>query len=246
MTNGLFNAALYKPAIQSSTYSASDTGTLSAHLAVDGNNDTNIFKGHCQSTLYEIMPWWMVDLRGQFVVDTIKITNRMDLNAYYRLRNFTIDIFDQDPRQLTNFPNILGYVCYKQAASLNQPELVISCPTPKTGRFVRLLLNLTTVDVLHICEMEVLVSQFLYGDNLFYIQMNTKLSGLVLDTLTVSDPYKCIEECFARWLSRCTAFNWVTTSKTCQLFSVNPNIDLRSNLTSAPGTHFYLQDNSFT
>ncbi|KAH9488877.1 hypothetical protein Btru_041509 [Bulinus truncatus] len=238
-TNQLYNAAQYKPAVQSTSWFP-----YYAHLPVDGSRDSNLGNGHCQATLSQDMPWWMVDLRGQFVVDTIRLTNRMDYNLYFRLKNFTIDIFDQDPRQMTNFPNVVGNVFYQQDDSLNQETLNITCPNPITGRYVRLLLNVSD-GILDFCEMEIFVEAFVFDLRHFTRRMDTKLSGSVLDTLGVSDPSRCASECLDRRSTACTAFNWVTTSKTCQLFSVNPNIDLMSNLSSAAGTHFYRQDNSF-
>ncbi|KAK6982091.1 fucolectin-7 [Biomphalaria glabrata] len=68
---GLYNAALFKPAAQISTYIP-----YHANLAVDGNKNPNVYDGHCQHTLMHLTPWWMVDLRGQFVVEQIKLTNR--------------------------------------------------------------------------------------------------------------------------------------------------------------------------
>ncbi|KAH9488876.1 hypothetical protein Btru_041508 [Bulinus truncatus] len=235
----LYNAALYKPAVQSSTFLP-----FVASRAVDGNKDDNMFNGHCQHNRLERMPWWMVDLRGQFVVDTIRLTNRGDTGYLLRLRNFQIDIFQKDPRNLVNFPNITGDLCYNQTAPLYMGTFDYKCPSPFVGRFVRISMKLNTTDYLHICEMEVLVSDAIYDDFFFTIKADTKLSGSVLDALTVSDSSGCVQECLSRRSSRCTAFNWVTTSNTCELFSVNPNTNLTSNLTSAQGTNFYLQNNS--
>ncbi|KAK0061931.1 fucolectin-7, partial [Biomphalaria pfeifferi] len=66
----LYNAALYKPAIQSSNYK-----DCFAYKGVDGNADNFLSNGHCQHTGQELIPWWMVDLRGQFVVEKIQLTN---------------------------------------------------------------------------------------------------------------------------------------------------------------------------
>lgn len=63
---GLHNAALYKLVIQSSNYQ-----DCFAYKGVG-----NLSNGHCQHTGQELIPWWMVDLRGQFVVEKIQITNR--------------------------------------------------------------------------------------------------------------------------------------------------------------------------
>ncbi|KAH9488875.1 hypothetical protein Btru_041506 [Bulinus truncatus] len=239
VTNGLYNAALYKPAVQSSTY-----GSYVAHLAVDGSRISNIQYGHCQHTLNDNMPWWMVDLRGQFVVDTIRLTNRMDSGFYTRLQNFSFDVFDEDPRRLPNFPNITGKVCYRQISNMLKETLNVTCSPQAIGRFLRLLMNVT-IGALDICEVEVFVSDSLNDRRLFTIRLDTKLPGSGLDTLTASDPASCVQECLARRSSPCTAFIWVTTTKTCQLFSVNPSYDQTPYLVPSPGTHFYVQDNNF-
>lgn len=73
-TSGLYNAARFKPAVQSS-----DGVPYYAYLGVDGNYDANAFHGHCQHTFADWNPWWMVDLRGQFVIEVIQLTNRYTL-----------------------------------------------------------------------------------------------------------------------------------------------------------------------
>ncbi|KAK0051429.1 fucolectin-5, partial [Biomphalaria pfeifferi] len=69
-TLGLYNAARFKSATQSTTYLP-----YYASLAVDGYDDPDGTHGHCQHTQQELRPWWMVDLRGLFVVEQIKLTN---------------------------------------------------------------------------------------------------------------------------------------------------------------------------
>ncbi|KAI8790145.1 fucolectin-5, partial [Biomphalaria glabrata] len=69
-TVGLYNAARFKPAIQSS-----DHNLYYAYLGVDGNYDSNGLQGHCQHTDAQWSPWWMVDLCGQFVIEKIQLTN---------------------------------------------------------------------------------------------------------------------------------------------------------------------------
>ncbi|KAK6982341.1 fucolectin, partial [Biomphalaria glabrata] len=58
----------------------------------------------------------------------------------FRLRNFDIDIFQQDPRQLANFPNITGQVCYHQTDPLGPGTFNFTCRAPITGRYVRLIM----------------------------------------------------------------------------------------------------------
>ncbi|KAI8790151.1 fucolectin, partial [Biomphalaria glabrata] len=58
-----------------------------------------------------------------------------------RLKNFTIDIFDHDPRELGNFPNVSGEVCYYQRSSLPGGMYNFTCPKPILGRYVRLIIR---------------------------------------------------------------------------------------------------------
>ncbi|KAH9488872.1 hypothetical protein Btru_041496 [Bulinus truncatus] len=191
LTTGLYNAALYKPAVQSSDYLP-----YYAYLAVDGNNDDNMTHGHCQHTWSETMPWWMVDLRGQFEVDTIILTNRGDLSqSYTRLKNFSIDVFIEDPRKLASFPKLIGDVCYSQGDPLFRGTYSFKCPTGIVGRFVRLVKTVSHADYLHICEMEVLVSGSNFEETHFDVKKNTKLLGSIMDTLTDSDPASCAQSC---------------------------------------------------
>nr|KAI8762175.1 fucolectin-7-like [Biomphalaria glabrata] len=134
---GLYNAALFKPAVQIDTYMTDE-----AYKAVDGNNDSNAFHGYCQITLQHKVPWWMVDLRGQFTVEQVRITNRQDDWVYgMRLQNFDIDVFEQDPRQLPNFPDISGHVCYHQTSAPGLGTFTYNCTAPIVGRYVRLVLR---------------------------------------------------------------------------------------------------------
>ncbi|KAK0061929.1 fucolectin-5, partial [Biomphalaria pfeifferi] len=69
-TVGLYNAARFKPAVQSSEFHS-----YYAYLGVDGNYNPDVLQGHCQHTDAQWSPWWMVDLCGQFVIEKIQVTN---------------------------------------------------------------------------------------------------------------------------------------------------------------------------
>nr|KAI8762403.1 fucolectin-like; partial [Biomphalaria glabrata] len=240
-TSGLYNAARFKPAVQSS-----DGVPYYAYLGVDGNYDANAFHGHCQHTFADWNPWWMVDLRGQFVIEVIQLTNRQDIylgqQMAYRLRNFYIEIFKTDPRQIAIFPNVTGQVCYQQSAPLGPDTFNFTCPEPIVGRFVRLIVRNNISEVLHICEMEVLVSSSSFEEMLFNKLKNTQLTGTPFDRTTVADRFRCLQRCqLRRSTDFCTALNWVTATGSCELFSVNPYLDIASNLASVVGTQFYIQ-----
>ncbi|KAK6982340.1 fucolectin-7, partial [Biomphalaria glabrata] len=97
---------------------------------------------------------------------------------------------------------------------------------------------------LHICEMEVLVRRCNGEELNFHHVLDTKLTGTPFDTINVDGLMVCAQNCLLRRSTDfCTAFNWVTSTNSCQLFSINPFLDLSANLTSAPGTYFNIQSN---
>ena len=49
-----------------------------AHRAVDGNRDSNYFRGSCSHTDADRNPWWRVDLGEAYKVTRVSITNRGD------------------------------------------------------------------------------------------------------------------------------------------------------------------------
>ncbi|KAK7005105.1 fucolectin-7 [Biomphalaria glabrata] len=233
ISTGLFNAARLKPAMQSTLYKR-----FYAYRANDGNTD-----GSYQHTDLEYVPWWMVDLLGLFDIEVIRLTNRMDPYSR-RLRNFEIDIFEQDPRRLANFPNIRGQVCYNQTDPLDGGTYNYTCNGSIVGRYVRLVMRPGAPELLHICEMEVLVSGSIIEEINFQIKVNTKLLDSPFAELTVPSSFLCLRKCLLqRSTDFCTASNWITSTRSCQLFSVNPYLDISHNLTFSMETHFYIQMN---
>ncbi|XP_075067561.1 uncharacterized protein LOC142157958 [Mixophyes fleayi] len=49
--------------------------------AIDGNKDGNYFSGSCTHTNNDNNPWWRVDLRKSYKIDTIIVANRQDCCA---------------------------------------------------------------------------------------------------------------------------------------------------------------------
>jgi len=75
-----YNAALNKPAYQSSVY-VWQNWRMSASFANDGNHETNALKDNkvwCSHTKNELNPWWAVDLGHQTTVYRVDLTNRGD------------------------------------------------------------------------------------------------------------------------------------------------------------------------
>jgi len=76
----IYNAALNRPAYQSSVYSDS-LGNYSANLANDGNFYTRLNSGGvamCVLSLPDTNPWWAVDLGRPTAVYRVDLTNRGD------------------------------------------------------------------------------------------------------------------------------------------------------------------------
>ena len=73
-----YNAALNRPAYQSSVYSNLN-GRYGASLANDGSRETNASKDNkprCSHTLLDTNPWWAVDLGVPISVYKVDFTNR--------------------------------------------------------------------------------------------------------------------------------------------------------------------------
>ena len=75
-----YNAALNRPAYQSSVYSNS-FGNYIANLANDGNRNTTFTSGGvptCVASKQETNPWWAADLGRPTAVYRVDLTNRGD------------------------------------------------------------------------------------------------------------------------------------------------------------------------
>jgi len=74
-----YNAALNKPAYQSSVYvHPYGYGSYNASLANDGSRETNDFKFNkprCSISEYETNPWWTVDLGRPTTIYRVDFTN---------------------------------------------------------------------------------------------------------------------------------------------------------------------------
>jgi len=73
-----YNAALNRPAFQSSVYS-NDRGSFGANLANDGNRETNADKNNTPTCLIsgtDTNPWWAVDLGRPTTIYRVDFTNR--------------------------------------------------------------------------------------------------------------------------------------------------------------------------
>ena len=79
-----YNAALNRPAYQSSVYSHwSVNGTWNANLSTDGSHETLAYKDNiarCSTSAWtnETNPWWAVDLGRPTTIYRVDFTNRED------------------------------------------------------------------------------------------------------------------------------------------------------------------------
>ena len=106
-------------------------------LAVDGREATHhLYCTH--STLAEPV-WWMVDLQAANQIHRMAVLNR-DTHAY-RLQNFAVDIFHEDSRTLSGFPDTLGRICSHQKAAVGESLWAeLQCRSGfLTGRLLRVI-----------------------------------------------------------------------------------------------------------
>ncbi|KAM4641765.1 fucolectin-like [Discoglossus pictus] len=66
------NVALQGLALQSSSI----LGQGEAHLSIDGNTNPDYSQGSCSRTTYQYNPWWGVDLRRGYLINSVTITNQ--------------------------------------------------------------------------------------------------------------------------------------------------------------------------
>uniref|UniRef100_A0A3Q4MKF2 Si:ch73-359m17.2 n=1 Tax=Neolamprologus brichardi TaxID=32507 RepID=A0A3Q4MKF2_NEOBR len=138
----LYNVALKKTAVQSST--SSTVGT--AGRAVDGNRDASYQRGSCTLTSGQSNPWWRVDLVNVYTIGTVMITNRDELEN--RLDGAEIWIGNStkisDPE--SNRCAVISHIPSGQA-------FYFPCNSVK-GRYVTVFLP-GSAKVLSLCEVEV-------------------------------------------------------------------------------------------
>jgi len=70
-----YNAALNRPAYQSSVYNDTYGGPYPAHYANDGSRHTTYSTGtKCAVTKQELNPWWAVDLEHPLAIYGVDLT----------------------------------------------------------------------------------------------------------------------------------------------------------------------------
>ena len=157
--SSLTDVALHKPTAQGpATWinpAYSDPTTHKSENAVDGIEDTEVV--YCTHTTEAKLMWWMVDLQATYRIYRVAVLNRDSMS--YRLQNFTIDVFMNDPRAEPDFPVTLGNICAyrKDPVGVSQWAELNCDPRPIIGRFVRVVKS--GYEQLTLCEVRFVETQ---------------------------------------------------------------------------------------
>ena len=141
------NLAQNKPAFQG-------PGTLGSCFPGNGVDGlTGLHYTQCTHTYWNSDPkWWMVDLQDRHWIHEVSLLNRGDC-CTYRLQNFTVDMFAEDPREVSGFPKNLGEICGHRTPEVpgSQWANLLCNPRPLIGRFLRVVK--WGYDALTLCEV---------------------------------------------------------------------------------------------
>ncbi|XP_048252780.1 receptor-type tyrosine-protein phosphatase epsilon-like isoform X1 [Haliotis rufescens] len=143
------NVALNKPATQpgnldDTQWCHKETGAVcgvkKANLSVDGNIDTQYWKGSCSHVAIQDNPWWQVDLGQVYNISWIKIYNRA--RSEDRVNSMKVTVGNT--------------TCYTHNSSINATTTMdIRCDNVTQGRLLNV--SLTSGQKLSLCEVQVLV-----------------------------------------------------------------------------------------
>ncbi|XP_059174345.1 fucolectin-5-like [Physella acuta] len=231
----LYNVALYKPAFLSTMYK-----DWTPEKGNDGDTTVNELGGQCTQTSPLNNSWWMVDLLDTYIIKAVVLTNRNDyLQWAVRLNHFLIDVFINDPRKTSTFPNVLGSICYQQTEAVTIGTFTWNCSKPVAGRYLRLIKY--TEDSLNFCELQVWATTPTEASP-FKVYKNKKLDVTSLFDLTVSRSMVCASKCLEkRYTDGCAAFNWFPSTRLCQLLNVDPrDVTVVTKLVSMSDVQFYI------
>ncbi|XP_075439672.1 fucolectin-like [Ascaphus truei] len=141
------NVALRGLALQSSSV----PGQGEAHLSIDGNMDTDYFRGSCSLTNYELQPWWSVDLGRGYLISSVAITN-VGISMITEMQGAEIHVGE----------SMDGYGVYNPSCAtitfmaLGETKSFDCGAMP--GRYVTVVIP-NRVDVLAMCEVQVTAIQ---------------------------------------------------------------------------------------
>ncbi|XP_041361191.1 uncharacterized protein LOC121377317 isoform X2 [Gigantopelta aegis] len=173
------NWAVYKPALQSSTYSGL------ADKAVDGGYMCAKYRYTLSVTdPTDKYPWWMVDLVDTIMVKEVKIFNRQDC-CKDRLVSFYIEVLQS---KNDTVPGICHYQRY-----IVDVYGVFPCNRYLRGRYVRIRKEGPASENLGLCEVEVkgykLVASKDWAKGMPTFQ--SSVTGNMSSNLAVDENYKC-------------------------------------------------------
>ncbi|XP_062523611.1 uncharacterized protein LOC134198266 [Corticium candelabrum] len=140
------NLALGKPTTQISTHFRGYS-----FRAVDGNPNPDYFNYACSHTYSETKPWWRVDLQEQFLVTSLRITNRGDCCGD-RLNNLHIRVGISLEFDGNNNPKCLAHMWNIRQGHTN--TIMCNDGYGLHGRYVNLLIP-GEDNVLTVCEVVV-------------------------------------------------------------------------------------------
>ncbi|GFR96826.1 fucolectin-like [Elysia marginata] len=150
----LENAALNKPTLQGPNTHRYLDHFYKSSFAVDGN-PSSLFPDCAGVDTADIM-WWIVDLTRSRKIHAVRILPRQD--SSYSLENFTIDMFDDDPRLTSGFPRNFGQICASQIDKIGPGKWTgLSCTAIMKKRFVRIVKHGNSHMAL--CEVEILAEE---------------------------------------------------------------------------------------
>ncbi|XP_077349861.1 pentraxin fusion protein-like isoform X2 [Lithobates pipiens] len=142
---GAFNIARTGEASQSSDFQDSKPVGY-AYKAIDSVKDTNWYNGFCTHTNKEPSPWWRLDMKRRYKVNTVVVTGRSDMDMQ-RMMGAEV--------RIGNSPVNNNPVC-GTVTQITDPISTFSC-NGMEGRYVSVVIPGRS-EFLLICEVEV------YGD----------------------------------------------------------------------------------
>ncbi|ESO96542.1 hypothetical protein LOTGIDRAFT_159958 [Lottia gigantea] len=221
------NLALNKPATQISQYLGFEAGK-----ANDGIDGISVDTGGCSHTagyaalVPETHPWWEVDLSQEYYISAVAISHPVyDLPQL--AHNFSIEIYT-DGETIND-----AVLCYYHPglATTNSTELYW-CKTTIKGRHVRITINGNRAEMLLLCEVKVIGSEYLTTTSFIKFD-NADLESPDM-TYSVQGYGQCAMKCYVLPMCHIFSVKSVSDYYLCNIFT-NMYPKLVGNSTGRPG-----------